>query len=296
MIRRWEVGECLPTASKFLAVCTLQRIDLEACIEAFYGRRPSWLNGVADISSVAASRLLADHKGKRHLESLAHLTGFSRYQLSRWVHAQSEPRLDEFLRVLDVCTQRLPDLIALLVAPERVPAIAEAWIRLERARALAYEFPWSQAVLRALEVETDPGSYNTHLDFLAHKLGCPEETIVEALQALEQAGQIVSNESGWVPNEVTHINTSKESTQARKVKATWTRIALSRLERGDPGFFGYTVFSVSQADLRKIRDLQLDYIRAIEGIITQSTRSECVGLLCVQLLDLASTDVNALTS
>lgn len=63
-------------------------------------------------------------------------------------------------------------------------------------------------------------------------------------------------------------------------------MALERLERGNAGSFGYSSFEVSHADLKALRDLHLDYIRAMQHIIANSRGTECVGLYCAPLLDL----------
>lgn len=73
----------------------------------------------------------------------------------------------------------------------------------------------------------------------------------------------------------------------------WTRTAAHRLEDGSPGSFGYSLFAVSRADLRRLRDLYLDYVRAMQQLIAASDPAECVGLYCSQLLDLGKKD-NAL--
>jgi hypothetical protein len=45
--------------------------------------------------------------------------------------------------------------------------------------------------------------------------------------------------------------------------------------------------------LRRLRDVHLEYVRAMQTIIAASRPGECVSLYCAQLLDLARTD-NAL--
>jgi hypothetical protein len=86
-----------------------------------------------------------------------------------------------------------------------------------------------------------------------------------------------------------------ELCQGRGVRARrWTRTALERLERSSPGNFGYSLFAVSRPDLQRLRDLHLEYVRAMQELIARSQPSECVGLYCSQLLDLADED-NALS-
>jgi hypothetical protein len=74
----------------------------------------------------------------------------------------------------------------------------------------------------------------------------------------------------------------------------WTQVALERIERHAPAHFGYSLFAVSRADLRRLRDLQLEYLREMQSIIARSSPNECVGLLCLQLLDLRADEANAL--
>lgn len=42
---------------------------------------------------------------------------------------------------------------------------------------------------------------------------------------------------------------------------------------------------MSRKDLRRLRDLQLEYLREMQAIIARSTPNECVGLFSLHLLD-----------
>jgi hypothetical protein len=86
---------------------------------------------------------------------------------------------------------------------------------------------------------------------------------------------------------------SQDPELARRLKAAWTSTALERLQRSSPGNFGYSLFAVSRRDLQRLRDLHLEYVRAMQELIASSQPSECVGLYCAQLLDLGQED-NAL--
>jgi hypothetical protein len=71
-------------------------------------------------------------------------------------------------------------------------------------------------------------------------------------------------------------------------------VAIERLERHAPGHFGYSLFAISRADLRRLRELHGEYLREMQSIIARSQPNECVGLLCLQLLDLSARPDNAL--
>jgi len=74
----------------------------------------------------------------------------------------------------------------------------------------------------------------------------------------------------------------------------WAGVAQQRMLDGSPGLFGYSLFAVSRADLRRLRELQLQYFRQMQSGIAASTEPQCVGLFAVQLLDLAEPGRNAL--
>jgi hypothetical protein len=81
---------------------------------------------------------------------------------------------------------------------------------------------------------------------------------------------------------VIDVDTSQDPERARRLKAVWTRVAMERLERGEPGLFGYRLFAVSRSGLRRLRDLQLEYVRAMQAVLGEPQASECVGLYCAQ--------------
>jgi hypothetical protein len=91
------------------------------------------------------------------------------------------------------------------------------------------------------------------------------------------------------------VETSQDPVRSRELKAAWASVALARLRAGAPGNYGYSLFAVTQADLRRLRDLHLEYVRAMQSVIAASAPGQCVGLYCAQMLDLSLVE-NALQS
>lgn len=294
MVHRWEAGECSPTAATFLGVCRKQRIDVERAFTVFYGRRPAWLDEHDPCSSGAVAAFLRDQRGKVALKELAARSGHNRFTLSRWLKGQTEPRLGEFLCALDVLSRRLLDFIATLTDPALLQSVSEEWQRLNRARNLAYDEPWSHAVLRVLELDGYQSGGWREPGFIARKLGAAPELVERALTALAESGQVRRVRGRYELSEVLSVNTGREVERARALKATWTAEALRRLTQGQPGLFGYSVFAVGRQELLRLRELQLEYVRAMEAVIAGSGANDCVGLYCVQLLDLDAGADNAL--
>lgn len=73
------------------------------------------------------------------------------------------------------------------------------------------------------------------------------------------------------------------------VRSRWPgRKLRSRGSEADTAEAGYSLFAISKRDLRRLRELHLEYVRAMQNVIAESTPGECVGLYNAQLMDLAT--------
>jgi DNA-binding MarR family transcriptional regulator len=177
----------------------------------------------------------------------------SRHRIGRWLRGTAEPRLPEFLCLVDVATRRLPDWLATLTDPARLPSLAREWKQLCLAREAAYSQPWSHAVLRALELDELPVGRARQLEWIGERLGIDSAEVSRALEVLERTEQVARTRRGYSPRETRVINTAPESERARQLKSTWARVALERLDQAAPGNFGYALFAVSRKDMVKLR-------------------------------------------
>jgi len=73
-------------------------------------------------------------RGKTAINALALSAGVNRYTMSRWLNGSSEPRLPNFLRMIEVLSRRLVDFLAVLVDPELLPSRKQRWARVRAAR------------------------------------------------------------------------------------------------------------------------------------------------------------------
>jgi len=292
VVQRWEAQRCWPTAARYLAVLGGNGRTWSECVTTFFGRRPDWLDAHAPESPEGVAALLRQLAGKVAIGTLSELGGFSRYQVSRWLSGGTQPNLPEFLCLIEVMSRRLLDLLALVADPARLPSVAARWQQIDVARKAAYQMPWSHAVLRALEIET-PQRGAEQLSWLSQRVGLSVEVVRQCLDVLLATGQVREQRGRLVLGESLPVTTAQDVSRAREVKVMWTRTALERLEQGKPGNFGYSLFAASRSDLRRLRELHLEYVRAMQAIVAASTPNECVGLFCAQFVDLAVSD-NAL--
>jgi transcriptional regulator with XRE-family HTH domain len=291
IVTRWEAGTAFPGTARFLSLLAHVQPTRPVYVETFFGRPRPAFEELDPVSREGVAAFLRELRGRTPILSVARDTGFNRYSVSRWLSGQVEPRLPEFLRLVEVLSRRLLDFLACVSDPRQMNSVVAAWRRLELTRALAYDMPLSHAVLRALEL--DDAGHQHQKGWLAERLGIGVGDVSKALQALLRTGQVAKVRGRYQLERVITVDTGRDRKRAHALKVAWTRTALDRMQAGAPGQYGYTLFSVSRADLRRLRELHLEYVRAMQYVIAESEPGECVGLFCAQLMDLAAKD-NAL--
>jgi len=84
------------------------------------------------------------------------------------------------------------------------------------------------------------------------------------------------------------VDTRQDPEAGQRLREWWAKVALERLEHRTPGLFSFNLFTVSEADLERLRALHLAYFRELRGIVASSFPPERVVLANVQLLALDS--------
>lgn len=102
---------------------------------------------------------------------------------------------------------------------------------------------------------------------------------------LAATGQATFDGAHYAPAAAT-VDTRARPEVGRRLKSHWSRVAAERIERGAPGQFSYNVFTVSDADFERLRDLQRTYFQAMRAIVAASEPGERVAVVNVQLLAL----------
>jgi transcriptional regulator with XRE-family HTH domain len=292
--QRWETRECWPTAVRFFGILRRLRIDTRQSLEVFFRQEPPWLAGVDLESAAGVGLLLSELRGRTPLSAIAERSGYNRYSVSRWLQGTADPKLPELLRLIEALSRRVIDFVESIVDPHELPSVAARFRQLEIARSAAFERPLSHAVLRALELTgIQETSSRRDVAYLASRISAPECAIADALKVLVASGQAQKTRHGWRVQALPMIDTGGDRARSRALKASWVRLALERMEAGAPGNFGYSVFAISRPDLLRLKEIQLAFVREMQAVIAGSTDTDCVGLYCAQLLDLAPPPDNA---
>jgi transcriptional regulator with XRE-family HTH domain len=288
MVQNWEAKRRWPTAAR--ALWCAERVGVDVCeaLRTFYGRPPAWLGRIPPATPQGVVALLQDWLGATSIQGVAERTGKSRFAVARWLSGKAEPRLPDFLRLIEAGSLRLIDFIAVLADPARIPSITEEWNKLRVARSLAYEAPWSHAVLRALEL-AEYRKLPGHDDaFIAHTLGVGVSQVRHCLELLAVAGQVSREGAHYDIAGVTQIDTRHDPAANLRLKEWWAEIGMERLREGVDGQFSFNLFSVSRVDLERLRELQIAYFRELRRIVASSTPNECVAVVNLQLFDLGA--------
>jgi transcriptional regulator with XRE-family HTH domain len=234
--------------------------------------------------------MLDDLRGATTLVETARQLRVSRYALARWLRGEAEPRLPDFLQLIEVSSLRLLDFVALLVNPEEVPCLEQRWAELQLARRAAYQRPWSHAILRALELEQYQALGAHEPGWLARMLGLSMAEEQACLELLASTGQIELSAGKWRVRQVLTIDTRKDPEAARRLKAWWAEVGSERFRAEAEGVFSYNLFGVSNADFKRIEALQRAYFRELRTIVAQSQPVENVAVVNLQLFSLLSAE------
>jgi transcriptional regulator with XRE-family HTH domain len=275
-IADWEAGRRCPTAVEALRACQVMGIDVPAAFLRFQR-----ISLVDENGAFAVAAWLDQLRGSTRTAELARRCGRTRYQVARWLAGQTQPRLADFFGMVQAITGRLCDLVAELVPIESVPGLRADYEQRLAARRLAHDEPWTEAILRVLEIEGYRSRAQHEPESIGRVLGIPTEVVRRCLHELEAAGVIARRGARYVPARSLTVDTRAIPT----LKAHWCEVARERVADPAPDdVFTYNVLSASHADIARIHDLLLATYREIRTIVEHTERDEAVALVNLQLV------------
>lgn len=282
---QWERGHSFPSAARALEVAARVGVNVPSAFREFYRTAPRWLSEVEPASPAGVAAFLDDLRGSTSVVELARYSGRSRFAVARFLSGDAEPRLPDFLRLIEASSLRLLDFLEQLVDPRLLPSAKAPWERLTAARRLAYDEPWSQAVLRALELSSYGDLAQHQPGWIAARIGITLEEEQQCLARLAESGQIVLRDARWHIENVLALDTRRDPDAARRLRAWWLRRGAARIEAGERGLM-YNLLGVSAVDLERLRELQKAYLSEVRAIVARSQPVEHVVLAADLLLDL----------
>jgi hypothetical protein len=279
----WEAGRSFPTAAGTLRACDLAGIDVPGAFARFH---PESAFALADADDDGVRRWLKQHQGQLTVVELAERVERSRFSVARWLSGESRPRLPDFLRIIEAMTGRLSSWVAELVPIGAVPILAAHYRAGVAASRLAFDEPWTAAVLRVLETQAYRDLPRHVPGYFAEALEIPLSTERRCLEQLERLGVIDLVDGRYIMGRPLSVSTHAEPAELRALGAHWTEVSLARQRapRRQGDLFSYNLFSVSEADMHRIREAHVRYYREVRAIVASSEPCERVALINVHLM------------
>lgn len=283
-ITNWERGQRFPTAQAALRAAALGGCDVAAAFAAF---SPSTQLEQRD-GQWQLAHWLEQLRGNTAVQMVAQRAGRSRFSVSRWLRGHAEPRLPDFFRLVDALTGRLPEWVAGFVPIESVPSLAQRHARASAARHIAFDAPWSEALLRLLETARMRELPHHDAALLAQHSDIPLAEVQRCLELLLEAGLVRRVRGQYHVSGTLLVDTRGGRQPLRRLKAHWCDVAAARLRTAQAAgdLFAYNVISVAARDLEPIREILRGAFREVRTLVAASEPAETVALLNLQLLEL----------
>lgn len=285
----WESGRRWPTAAVFFRLAERVGVDVPGGIARFLGTLPDDLVGCDFSQPSTVATFLSHLREGTTIVELARRVGTNRVSLARWLKGEAEPRLPELLRVVDASSLRLLDFVAAFTSPAHLGETRREWQVLEAQRQVAYNLPWSHAVMRVLELEAYKRLREHQPGFIAARLGIDRQEEERCLQALAESKLIAKRRKRWVTTQVLTVDTRRNPEAGRQLKRHWAEVGMGRLPALEPrenDLFSYNLFTVSERDFEHLRELHIAYYQELRRVIEASEPAERVALVNLQLMRL----------
>lgn len=276
-ITDWEHGRRFPTAVEALRAAARVGLDIATAFARFEpsvsfrpDRLPEWLDTI---------------RGTRRASALAGSMNRSRFAVGRWLKGEAMPRLPDFLRLVEATTGRVAELVAELGLIDQVPALLDRYRTALAARDVAVEEPWSEAILRVIEVRAKDRISAVQI---ALELGIETAVVRRALERLVLAGIVVKGRGYRVVGDL-NVDTRSRPDAEQRLRAHWSRTFAERVDALRPGeTFGYNVMSLSAHDLGEVREVLRRAYREIRSLVAASEPRDTVALVGLGLLELTA--------
>jgi transcriptional regulator with XRE-family HTH domain len=276
----WENGRRFPTATEALRACDRAGIAVDEALTRFHPAPPPDRSGARGIAV-----WLDALRGSLPIAELAARCGRSRFAVGRWLSGRAQPRLPDFFLLVDAITGRLPDLVAELVPIEAVPVLVARHAAASAAKRLAFEAPWTEAVLRVMETTAYRDLPAHAPGWIAQRLGISADEEARCVDALWTAGLLRREDARYVVSGSLTVDTRADADATRRLFAHWAEAAVHRFGRGQEGdLFAYNVLSVSEADFARIRELLRSTYREIRSIVAASSPCDTAAVLNLHLV------------
>ena len=278
----WEAGRRQPQAADvFRMVKLLGWQQEQQVVDVLRLNTTFQLDQATEIA-----RLLAELVGHANVAELARHAGYSRWQVHRWIRGNTEPTMHQFLNLIDARTGIALDVVHSLVDPARLPSLEANWRRLVAHRQSARRLPWAQAVLLALELDKYIELPEHDDEWVAAVCGLSVGQVQEAIDWLSISGQVSWDGHRWTMGRGFLVGTRADTIAHSNLRRWASEQGLRVLGDEAAGSFRYNIFTISEADLDKLKSLQDQYFRDLRTIVAESAPNQRLVVTNFQIFEL----------
>jgi DNA-binding phage protein len=279
---KWESGQRMPFASDVLQHARLLGKDAYPALSAF---NPKASAALGDSTHPDLASWLVALKGTQQVSAIAEHSGLSRFSVGRILAGRTEPRLPQFLALVDALTARLEDLVEAWVGVAHVPELQARHARSRAAREAMFQRPLCLAVMCLLDTRALDAPVERQRARLSRTLDIDLPQVNACLDTLEGGGVIRLEGDRYALSGALTIDAHSTREQERAARSFWTGIGHERSKAPGPkDVCSYNVFSISRADFARLEQLQREFYRGARALVAASEPTDVAGLLLVQLL------------
>jgi transcriptional regulator with XRE-family HTH domain len=281
---KWESGQRMPSAADALLYSRVVGHDTEAMLKRFQPNVD--VVSTPKTETINLHQWLSAQRGARRLSDIANDSGLSRYSVSRFLAGQNQPRLPQFLRLVEALTGRSDELVDAWIGIEHVPSLRPRFHRAQAARRAMTQRPLCLAVLCLLDTQASRRRGAAAQErMLARLLECQVVEIQQCLQLLSEGGVIAIADQSYVPVSALTVDTRASRERHLALQGYWAKLAAERAAHPQAeDVCSYNVFSIARKDYATVKHLQREFYRAARSLIAASEPTEVGGVLLVQML------------
>lgn len=292
VVYAWESGRSFPTAAEMLRTAAVRGHDLAAAFDGFCAERApellreppaSW----SEPPFVAA--LMRALKGTMTVSELARRVGAQRTQVSRWLSGENEPRLPDFLHVLDAAANAAAAFCEAFVPLRALPTLDAQRARREAVRAFL-EHPAVYAVIVALGLEPYKRLPRHEPGWIAARLGVHRVTEELAITLLRDAGAIRWDGRRWQIADDFGLDARDAPEVVAAARRHFARMGAARMKTERPGRFNYVLMSVSDEGRDELARLQSEMFDRVRAFATSQREAKHVFVMSLHSFELDAGD------
>jgi DNA-binding phage protein len=249
----WESGRRFPTAAEAMRAAALVGFDVDQALTRFAKVHAPFFEGGDPREPATMAALLRALAASTPTTEIAKRAERSRFAVSRWLSGTAEPRLPDFLRMLQSTARGALTFIACFVQPTKLPSAKTQWQRQQAADAVVRAHPHFLLLLVGLGLTSYRELTRHEPGFLARELGLTIEEEESGLEAMAKAELIRWNGRRWTIDADAEVDLRRDPEMRDEMRRWITRRSADAIGKSDEGLFQWVALSCSEEELVELQ-------------------------------------------